>query len=102
MKTNADNGGAILPWPLAWHLAAGQLVAWGILYYAFTVVVGPMQTGTGWSRTFLNSGLSLGLLAWGVCALPVGAWIQRRGGRGLMTGASALGGAALVLMGAVP
>jgi MFS family permease len=91
-----------LPWGLAWRLALGQIVAWGILYYAFTVVVGPMQTGTGWSRTFLNSGLSLGLLAWGSVALPVGAWIQRRGGRGLMTTASGLGGGALILMGAIP
>lgn len=87
------------PWALAWRLALGQIVAWGILYYAFTVVVGPMQAATGWSRTFLNSGLSLGLLAWGAFALPVGAWIQRRGGRGLMAAASALGGTALVLMG---
>lgn len=91
-----------LPWALAWRLALGQLFAWGILYYAFTVVVGPMQASTGWSRTFLNSGLSLGLLAWGLFALPVGAWIQRRGGRELMATASALGGLALILMGAVP
>lgn len=91
-----------LPWGLAWRLALGQIVAWGILYYAFTVVVGPMQAATGWSRTFLNAGLSLGLLMWGLCALPVGAWIQRRGGRGLMTGASALGGAALIVMGVWP
>lgn len=93
---------AALPWALAWRIALGQIAAWGILYYAFTVVVGPMQAGTGWSRTFLNGGLSLGLLVWGVCALPVGAWIQRRGGRELMAAASALGGAALMLMGAVP
>lgn len=93
---------AALPWALAWRLAAGQIVAWGILYYAFTVVVGPMQQGTGWSRNFLNGGLSLGLLAWGVFALPVGAWIQRRGGRGLMAVASGLGGAALILMGVFP
>lgn len=96
----AEEGGA-LPWGLAWRLAAGQITAWGILYYAFTVVVGPMQAGTGWSRMFLNAGVSLGLLAWGVLALPVGAWIQRRGGRGVMTVAAGLGGAALVLMGAV-
>lgn len=92
----------VLPWALAWRIALGQIVAWGILYYAFTVVVGPMQAGTGWSRTFLNAGLSAGLLAWGVCALPVGAWIQRRGGREIMAGAAGLGGAALVLMGAWP
>ncbi|CAN5704218.1 hypothetical protein BH20VER1_BH20VER1_12780 [soil metagenome] len=36
---------------------------------------------------------------WGICALPAGAWVQRRGGRGLMAGTSALGGAALILMG---
>lgn len=93
---------AALPWSLAWRLALGQIVAWGILYYAFTVVVGPMHLATGWSRTFLNAGLSLGLLVWGLLALPVGAWIQRRGGRELMTGASAVGGGALVLMGAMP
>lgn len=91
-----------LPWGLAWRLAVGQIVAWGILYYAFTVVVGPMQAGTGWSRTFLNAGLSLGLLAWGLCAFPVGAWIQRRGGRGVMTAAAALGGIALMVMGLWP
>lgn len=88
-----------LPWALAWRLAAGQLVAWGILYYTFTVVVGPMQADTGWSRAFLNTGLSLGLLAWGLAAVPVGQWIQHRGGRGLMTLASAAGGGALVTLG---
>ncbi len=88
-----------LPWALAWRLAAGQIVAWGILYYTFTVIVGPMQADTGWSRSFLNTGLSLGLLAWGIAAVPVGQWIQRRGGRGLMTLASAAGGGALVTLG---
>jgi MFS family permease len=98
----AAQASARLPWALAWRLSLGQLVAWGILYYAFTVVVGPMQAATGWSRTFLNAGLSVGLLMWGLMAVPVGAWIQRRGGRELMAGASALGGAAFMLMGWAP
>lgn len=88
-----------LPWGLAWRLAAGQILAWGILYYAFTVVVGPMAAGTGWSRPFLNLGLTIGLLAWGAGAYPVGRWIQRHGARELMAFASLLGGFALVLMG---
>lgn len=96
---NAAPENPALPWALAWRIALGQIVAWGVLYYAFTVVVGPMQAGTGWSRAFLNGGLSLGLLVWGLCALPVGVWIQRRGGRELMAVASALGGLALALMG---
>jgi hypothetical protein len=27
-----------LPWALAWRLATGQTVSWGILYYALAVV----------------------------------------------------------------
>ncbi len=88
-----------LPWALAWRLAAGQIVSWGIFYYGFTVIAGPLQAETGWTRTFLHVGLSLGLLAWGACAYPVGWWIQRRGARGLMTMSSAMGGGALTLMG---
>lgn len=88
-----------LPWGLAWRLAVGQIFAWGILFYAFTVIVGPMQADTGWSRPWLNTGLSLGLLAWGVCAYPAGLWLQRRGARGLMTLATLGGAAALATLG---
>ena len=88
-----------LPWALAWRLAGGQIVSWGIFYYGFTVIAGPLQAETGWTRTFLNVGLSLGLLAWGACAYPVGWWIQRRGARGLMAASSLVGGGALTLMG---
>ncbi len=87
------------PWALAWRLAFGQLVAWGVLYYAFTVIVGPMQAATGWSRAFLNAGITVGFLAWGLCAYPAGVWIHRHGARGLMTSASVTGGLALALIG---
>lgn len=84
---------------MAWRLALGQIFVWGILYYAFTVIAGPMQRDTGWDRSFINLGLSLGLLAWGVCAYPTGWWLQRQGARGIMTLGSVLGGAALGLIG---
>ena len=101
MASSAETQGPSpgLPWGLAWRLAVGQIVAWGILYYAFTVVVGPMGAGTGWSRPFLNLGLTIGLLAWGAGAYPVGRWIQRHGARDLMAFANVLGGFALALMG---
>jgi len=86
------------PWGLAWRLAIGQVVAWGVLFYSFSVIVGPMQADTSWSRPFLNGGLSIGLITWGVCALPVGAWIKQRGGRGLMAGGSLVGGSAFIAM----
>lgn len=88
-----------LPWGLAWRIAIGQIVAWGTLYYGFSVMVNPIENDTGWSRQFINSGLSVGLLVWGILAVPVGIWIQRNGGRGLMTWGSLAGGIALILMG---
>lgn len=78
-------------WLLLWSLAIAQLVSWGALYYAFTLFVVPMEAELGWSRTALNGALSLGLLTAGLAAYPVGTWIDRRGGRALMTLGSTLG-----------
>lgn len=89
------------PWGLAWCLAVGQLLSWGVLYYTFTVMLESIATETTWSRSFLNAGLSLGLLVWGLSALPVGAWIQNRGGRAVMAAGSLLGGLSLLMMSAV-
>jgi MFS family permease len=99
MTVSVSIGSPRLPWGLAWRLALGQICAWGTFYYAFTVVVGPMEQGTGWTRTFLNLGLSLGLLTWGLGAYPAGLWIQRHGARGLMAVAAMLGGLAFITLG---
>src|SRR5919197_217776 len=73
------------PWVMVWTLAVAQVISWGSLYYTFSLFVVPMQESLGWSRPLLNGALSLGLLATGVVAFPVGAWIDRRGGRTAMT-----------------
>ncbi|MCW5751030.1 MAG: MFS transporter [Alphaproteobacteria bacterium] len=83
-------------WTMVWALAFGQLVSWGSLYYAFAVLVLPMEQELGWSKSELNGALSLGLLAAGLAALPVGAWIDRHGGRAVMTAGSLA--AALLLL----
>ncbi|YCM43349.1 MFS transporter [Verrucomicrobiaceae bacterium 227] len=90
-----------VPWALAWKLAVGQLLVWGLLYYSFTVIIDPIQAETGWSRSFLNGGLSLGLLVWGVSSLPVGAWIQRKGGREVMAAGCLVGGLSLIALASV-
>lgn len=77
-------------WPLVWALAVAQLVSWGSLYYSFSLFVVPMEMELGWSRTAINGALSIGLLTAGLCAYPVGAWIDRRGGRAIMALGSAL------------
>jgi MFS family permease len=84
------------PWVMVWTLAVAQVISWGSLYYAFSLFVVPMQASLGWSRPLLNGALSLGLLAAGAVAFPVGAWIDRRGGRAVMTLGSLLGGLLLL------
>jgi MFS family permease len=82
-------------WALVWALAIAQLVSWGSLYYSFSLFVVPMEAELGWSRATLNGALSLGLLVAGLLAYPVGAWIDRHGGRAVMSLGS-LSGAALL------
>ena len=83
--------------PLVVALAAAQVVSWGSVYYSFSLLVVPMEQDLGWSRTALNGALSLGLLTAGICAYSVGAWIDRRGGRAIMTAGTILGAALLAL-----
>lgn len=82
-------------WKLAWALSLTELISWGTLYYAFAVIVVPMERELGWSKTDLNGALSVGLLMSGLLSLPVGAWIDRHGGRAVMTFGSLAGGALL-------
>src|SRR5229473_8514713 len=99
----ADGRGAGIPgeasggWPLVGALAVAQLVSWGSIYYGFSLFVVPMEAELGWSRTALNGALSLGLLMSGLFAYPVGSWIDRRGGRALMTFGSLIGAGLLLV-----
>lgn len=83
-------------WRLVWALACTQLISWGSLYYSFAVLVVPMESELGWTKTDLNGALSLGLLVSGLLSLPIGAWMDRHGGRGVMTLGSIAGGLLLV------
>jgi MFS family permease len=72
-------------WYLAVTLAVTETISWGIIYYAFTVFLTPMEADLGWSRAELTGGFSLMLLVMGAMAFPVGAWIDQHGARWLMT-----------------
>ncbi len=84
-------------WRLVYALAAAQLVSWGSIYYSFALFVVPMERDLGWSRTALNGALTAGLLVSALAAYPVGAWIDRSGGRAVMTAGSAFGAVALAV-----
>lgn len=77
-------------WLLVIGVAAAQVVSWGAIYYSFSLFVVPMERELGWSRAHLNAALSLGLLAAAFAAYPVGACIDRYGGRGVMAAGSTL------------
>jgi predicted MFS family arabinose efflux permease len=75
-------------------LALGQFVSWTVFYFSFSLFVAPLQREFGWSRVEINGALSLGLLVAGLCSLPIGRWIDRLGGRAIMS-FGALGGGLL-------
>ena len=83
-------------WVILLALAFGQVTSWGILYYAFSVFVGPMGAELGWSRAALTGAFSLALLVSGVAGVGVGRWVDRHGPRLLMT-AGSIAAALLVL-----
>lgn len=83
-------------WGIAWTLAWTELVSWGILYYAFTALLVPMQDELGWSAGALTGAYSLSMLVSGLAAPLVGRWLDLHGPRALMTVGS-IAGVLLVL-----
>ncbi len=82
---------------LTWGLAVAQLINWGPLFAVFPVFVGPMERELGWSRATLNGAMTAALLAGGLAAIPAGRWVDRHGGRALLSGAAWIGGALVAL-----
>ena len=86
-----------MPWRTVTALAVSQLVAWGILYYAFAVIQASMGRELGWSLPQMNGAFSLALCIGGLSAYHVGRHIDRQGGRRVMFGGALI--AALALCG---
>jgi MFS family permease len=72
-------------WPMLAGLSLAETVSWGIVYYAFSVFIRPMEIELGWSRAQVTGAFSLALLVGGIAAVPVGHWLDAHGPRALMT-----------------
>jgi MFS family permease len=94
-RAEADAGGR-RAWTLVVMLGFTETTSYGVLYYAFTVFLTPMQAELGWSRSALTGAFSLALLLSGVVGLLVGRWLDHHGPHALMTIGSCLA-VALVL-----
>lgn len=82
-------------------LSLAQLVSWGSLFYTFTLLMEPVQGEFHLGRAEVSLGFSLALLAEGLCAYPIGRWIDAGHERIVMVGGSALAGAGLFLHSAI-
>ncbi|MFC4011673.1 MFS transporter [Nonomuraea purpurea] len=73
-------------------LAITQTAGYGVLYYAFSVFIPPMSRDLGAGVAELTGAITLSVLVSGLAAPFIGRRLDRRGGRGLMTVGSLVGG----------
>ena len=72
-------------WVMLLTVSLTEMISWGVLYYAFTVFLKPMQVSLHWSTTEITGAFSLALLCSAGAALPVGRLLDHYGARWLMT-----------------
>ena len=76
-------------------LAGTQTIGYGVLYYAFAVLLTPIAADLGAPTAAVTGALTISILVAAAAAVPVGRWLDRHGGRLLMTAGSMLGAAAV-------
>ncbi|MGW5687240.1 MFS transporter [Nonomuraea sp. NPDC003754] len=72
-------------------LSVTQTIGYGVLYYAFSVFLGPMTAALDASGAQVTAALTAAVLTTALCAPLVGRWLDAHGGRALMTAGSVLG-----------
>ncbi|WP_232839953.1 MULTISPECIES: MFS transporter [Nocardia] len=77
--------------------AITQTVGYGAMIQAFTVLLIPMSEALGVSRTAVTGAATISTLVGALAAVPVGALLDRYGGRVLMSTGSAIGVLAVAL-----
>lgn len=87
-------------WIATAGLSVDQLTAWGILYYAYTVLSAPVAADLGLSRTFVAGAFSVCLVTSGWLAPLVGRWSDRFGARELLVGGALLGALSMLALAA--
>lgn len=88
-------------WKTLAILACTQVMSWGALYYAIAILAPEIQREMGWRSEAVVGAFSWSLLVSGLAATPIGALLDRHGGRGVMGAGSLLGAAGFALLGQV-
>ncbi|MQA94325.1 MAG: MFS transporter, partial [Streptosporangiales bacterium] len=83
-------------------LCVTEITSWGILYYAFPVVVAEVTRDTGWATATAMAAFSTGAITSALAGVVVGRLIDAHGPRPVMTGGAVLGVVALLAIAAAP
>jgi MFS family permease len=83
-------------WRIVGVFAVTQTAGYGCLYYAFAVLLHPIAADLHASTTAVTGAITTALLAAAAAAVPTGRWLDRHGGRALMTTGAAAGTGLLV------
>src|SRR2546428_9573520 len=84
-------------WVLMVVLGITTIISYGTTQYLFGVLVVPLDATFHWGRASISGAYALGLIVAGLLGVPIGALVDRRGARLLMSAGSVL--AALALFG---
>lgn len=83
-------------------LSVGQVISWGILYYALIVASPAIATDTGWPVTLVTLSFSASLIVSAAAGVFVGRWLDGRGPRLIMTVGSIVGPLGLAIIALAP
>jgi predicted MFS family arabinose efflux permease len=85
-------------WRTIGILACTQIISWGSLYYAFSILAPSIQQESGWGPTLVFGAYSWSLLVAGLVATPIGILLDRHGGQMVMGTGSAVCGIGFFLL----
>lgn len=83
-------------WPIVGILAITQILSWGALYYAFSILAPSIGQTLGMRAELVYGAFSWSLLVAGLVATPAGMLLDRFGGQWVMATGSLLCGAGLI------
>src|SRR4051812_10139734 len=75
-------------------LCVTEITSWGVLSYAFPVMLSSLTADTGWSTASAMGAFSVGAVVSAIAGVGVGRLIDRRGPRAVMTVGAVVGVAA--------
>ena len=93
---------AVIPARAIWLIGFGQLVNWGVLYYAFGVLLLPVEASLGAPRWVVAGAFSLGLLVSAMAAPSVGRLTDRGQGPVVMQAGGFIAAGLLIAWAVVP